>query len=160
MPTSSPTPPLCRPTRCSTSSEPVDKLGETTRLNLVLELVSECAGLIDADDVARVVGERLRWVFDFDACILALRAAGVVRWFSMRSGDEGFSPAPDNHNDPDRALAERAMASGSPAASGQPMFAIAHPLGNTERSLGALCINRSGGYSHRDLRFLHHVCSG
>ena len=26
--------------------------------------------------------------------------------------------------------------------------------------MGALCINRSGGYSHRDLRFLHHVCSG
>ena len=138
----------------------MEKLRETTRLNLVLELVSECAGLIDDDDVARVVGERLRWVFDFDACVLVLRAAGVVRWFSMLSGDEGFSPTPDNHNDPNRALAERAMALGSPAASGQPMFAMAHPLGNSERSLGALCINRSGGYSHRDLRFLHHVCSG
>ena len=40
----------------------------------MLELVSECAGLIDVDDVARVVGERLRWVFDFDVCVLALRA--------------------------------------------------------------------------------------
>ena len=40
------------------------------------------------------------------------------------------------------------------------MFAIAHPLGDPELPLGALCIDGSFGYSHRDLRFLHHVCGG
>ncbi|HSR81717.1 MAG TPA: hybrid sensor histidine kinase/response regulator, partial [Hyphomicrobiaceae bacterium] len=126
----------------------------------MLELVSECAGLVDAADVARVVGERLRWLFDFDACVLALRVGGAVRWSSMRSGDDGLSAMHEDHNAPSRALVERVMASGAPATSGQPMLAIAHPLGTQERPLGALCINGSFGYAHRDLRFLHHVCSG
>jgi signal transduction histidine kinase/ActR/RegA family two-component response regulator len=138
----------------------VDKVHEITRLNFVLELVSECAGLVDADAVVRVVGDRLRWLFDFDSCVLALRVGGAVRWMSMRSGDEGLCAMADNHQGPSRALAEKVMASRSPAASGEPMFAIAHPLGNVERPLGALCIDGSGGYSHRDLRFLHHVCFG
>jgi hypothetical protein len=34
----------------------VDKLREITRLNLALELVSECAGLVDADAVAKSRG--------------------------------------------------------------------------------------------------------
>ena len=138
----------------------MDKLREIGRLNLVLELATECAGLVDADAVARVVGQRLRWIFDFDTCVLALPVGGAVRWLSMRSGDEGFCATSADHNDPSRALAERAMVSGSPAASGRPMFAMAHPLGNGKRPLGALCINGSLGYAHRDLRFLHHVCCG
>jgi len=138
----------------------VDKLNEITRLNLVLELASECAGLVDADSVAVVVGERLRWIFDFDTCVLALRVGGAVRWLSMRPGDEALSTLPESHSGPSRTLAERVMASGSPAASGQPMLAIAHPLGDRKQPLGALCIEGSGGYLHRDLRFLHHVCSG
>ncbi|MDM0050393.1 hybrid sensor histidine kinase/response regulator [Variovorax sp. J22R115] len=133
---------------------------EITRLNLALELVSECAGLVDADAVARVVGERMRWLFDFDACVLALRVGGADRWLSMRSGDEGLAVMAHDHICPTRGLAEKAMASGSPAASGQPMFALAYPLGNVAQPLGALCIEGSSAYSNRDLRFLHHVCSG
>jgi len=151
---------LCFPTRCSTSSKAVDKLPEISRLNFALELVSECAGLIDADAVARLIGERLRWLFDFDTCVLALRVGDVVRWRSMRSGDHGLSAAPEEHDCSSRALAESAMATGSPAASGQPMIAIAYPLGGPERPLGAICIAGTAGYSNRDLRFLHHVCSG
>ncbi|RZL93568.1 MAG: response regulator [Variovorax sp.] len=138
----------------------MDKLREITRLNLALELVSECAGLVDIDAVARVVGERMRWLFDFDACVLALRVGGSDRWLSMRSGDEGLAVMPDDHTGPTRSLAERVMALGSPAASGQPMFALAYPLGHVARPLGALCIEGSSAYSNRDLRFLHHVCSG
>ncbi|MDM0117122.1 ATP-binding protein [Variovorax sp. J22R133] len=138
----------------------MDKLREITRLNLALELVSECAGLVDVDAVARVVGERMRWLFDFDVCVLALRIGGAVRWLSMRSGDEGLAVMPDDHAVPIRSLAERAMGLGSPAASGQPLLALAYPLGDVARPLGALCIEGSGAYSNRDLRFLHHVCSG
>ncbi|MEJ8816079.1 hybrid sensor histidine kinase/response regulator [Variovorax ureilyticus] len=138
----------------------MDKLREITRLNLALEVVSECAGFVDADAVARVVGERMRWLFDFDVCLLALRVGGAVRWLSMRSGDEALAVTPDGHAASLRPLAERVMALGSPAASGQPMFALAYPLGNVAQPLGALCIEGSSAYSNRDLRFLHHVCSG
>ena len=136
------------------------KLTEITRLNLVLELVSECAGLVDTEAVARVVGDRLRWIFDFDTCVLALPMGGAVRWLSMHPGDDGLSVRSETHGGSNRALAETAMASGSPAASGRPMLAIAHPLGTHERPLGALCIHGAGGYAHRDLRFMHHVCAG
>ncbi|MDM0109228.1 ATP-binding protein [Variovorax sp. J22R24] len=138
----------------------MDKLREITRLNLALELVSECAGLVDVDAVARVVGERLRWLFDFDTCVLALRIGGADRWLSMGSGDEGLAVMAGDHICRTRGLAERAIASGSPAASGQPMFALAYPLGHVAQPLGALCIEGSSAYSNRDLRFLHHVCSG
>ena len=63
----------------------MDKLREVTRLNLALELVTECAGLVDVDAVVRVVGERMRWLFDFDTCALALRSGNAFRWLSMRS---------------------------------------------------------------------------
>jgi signal transduction histidine kinase/ActR/RegA family two-component response regulator len=138
----------------------VDKLREVTRLNLALELVTECAGLVDVDAVVRVVGERMRWLFDFDTCALALRSGNAFRWLSMRSRETALSVAVEGHGERSRSLLETAIASGSPTASGQPMLAIAHPLGDPAGPLGALCIDGSFGYSHRDLRFLHHVCGG
>ena len=138
----------------------VDKLREVTRLNLALELVTECAGLVDVDAVVRVVGERMRWIFDFDSCALALRSGHAFRWLSMRSRETALSVAVEGHGERSRSLLETAIASGSPTASGQPMLAIAHPLGDPAGPLGALCIDGSFGYSHRDLRFLHHVCGG
>ena len=141
----------------------MENLREISRLNLALELVSECAGLVNTDALARVVGERLRWLFDFDVCILALRDGDAVRWLSMRSGDEALSANAEVLNPTSRVLVDQAMASGTPSASGHPMSAIAHPLGtlgNPDGPLGVLCIVGSGGYTQRDLRFLHHVCSG
>lgn len=138
----------------------MDKLREFARLNLAIEFVSECAGLADTDAIARVVGERLRWMFDFDDCVLALRVEGRIRWLSMRSSDTRLSAMPDTQSATGRTLAESVLSSGAPAASGRPMLAIAHPLGGPDRPPGALCIEGSWGYSHRDLRFLHHLCSG
>ena len=137
----------------------MDKLTEITRLNLVLELVSDCAGLVDTEAVARVVGDRLRWIFDFDTCVLALPMGGAVRWLSMHAGDDALSVRTEPDGSASRALAEAALASGSPVASGRPMLAMALPLGTHERPLGALCIRGAGGYAHRDLRFMHHVCA-
>jgi len=139
----------------------VNQLQEISRLNLALELVSECAGLADAEAVARLVSERLRWLFDFDACFLALQVGGELRRLAMRPGDEGLSPASgEHHGAPQWALVQSAMSTGAPAAAGQPMLSIAHPLGSPERPQGALCIQGRAGYSHRDLRYLHHVCAG
>jgi signal transduction histidine kinase/ActR/RegA family two-component response regulator len=139
----------------------VDNLREVTRLNLTLELVSACAGLVDAEAAIRLVGERLRWLFDFDTCELALLlGSGPLRWLAMRSGDEGLAATPDELTGRCRTGAAIAIASGAPYASGPPMLAICYPLGKPERPLGALCIEGALGYTHRDLRFLHHVCAG
>jgi signal transduction histidine kinase/ActR/RegA family two-component response regulator len=138
----------------------VDKLGEITRLNLTLELVSECAGLVDTPAVVRVIGERLRWLFDFDACTLALRENGAIRWLATRTGTDGLAELSHGGAGKSQPLVEAALASGCPGASGQPMLAIAHPLGDPERPIGVLCIEGSSGYSQRDLRYLHHVCLG
>ena len=139
----------------------MDPLREVARLNLVLEFVAECAGLADVDAVARVIGERLRWIFDFEHCVLALCAGGETRWLSTRSrGGELSAMARDEVAGPGRALAEAALATGAPACEGHPISAMALPLGNPARPLGALCIARcSDGYTQRDLRVLHHLCT-
>ena len=139
----------------------MDKLQEIARLTLALELVSECAGLADIDAVSRLVGDRLRWLFDFDTCVIALRIGDGVRWQSMRLGDEGLSTFVAATDDiaAQQALAQSALESGSPAVTGQPMLGIAYPLGNFDRTQGALCIYSATGYAHRDLRYLHYICS-
>ena len=43
----------------------MDHLKEVARLNLVLELVSECAGLAGVPAVARAIGARLHWIVEF-----------------------------------------------------------------------------------------------
>lgn len=138
----------------------MDKLRETIRLNLALELVSECAGWTDIDSVSRLVGSRLRRLFDADMCILVMRMAGDVRWLGMGPGNDEFIPLLTAEGGPRRALAEQTMVSGTPAMIDHPLFAIAHPLGHPGQPLGALCIHGPRAYSHQDLRFLHHVCTG
>lgn len=139
----------------------MDKLQEVARLTLALELVSECAGLADIDGVTRLVSDRLRWLFDFDTCVIALRTGDEVQWQSMRISDEGLSTfvADTKEFAPQQMLAQSALVSGSPAVSGQPMLGIAYPLGNPDRTEGALCIFSATGYAHRDLRYLHYICS-
>jgi signal transduction histidine kinase/ActR/RegA family two-component response regulator len=137
-----------------------DTLSDVMRLNLVLECVSECAGLIDIEAVSRLVGERLRWLFDFDSCVLALKDGDVLRWQSMRAGAERLSPSLADAGDACQNLARAAMATGAPAIPQPPMLGIAHPLGDPDRPSGALCIHGPITYSYRDLRFLHHVCAG
>ena len=71
-----------RTTSCGTGRRSSESQ-KVARLNHVLGCVSECAGLADVDAVARVVGERLRWIFDFEHCVLALC---VGRDPSVRAG--------------------------------------------------------------------------
>jgi signal transduction histidine kinase/ActR/RegA family two-component response regulator len=137
----------------------VDELREVARLNLVLEFVSECAGLADDDAVARTVSKRLPWIFDFERCVLALRVGSETRWLSMRArGDALSAMGPHEAAGRGHALAEEALASGAPACEGRPMSAMAIPLGDPALPFGALCIEGgAAGYTHRDLRVLHHV---
>ena len=131
------------------------------RLNLVLELVSECAGLADADAVCRAVGARLPWILDFDRCTLALRIGGELRWAEMTRGAEGpLQLAAESVPLSCKALIDEAMSAGAPICQGVPMEAVAHPLGEPGRQMGALSVERrSAPYTYRDLRLIHHICT-
>jgi signal transduction histidine kinase/ActR/RegA family two-component response regulator len=139
----------------------MDDLREMARLNLVLELVSECAGLADAAGVVRAIGARLHWIVDFDRCTLALRSGGELLWWVMDSGDaEAASLACTVAPSARRALVEQAIATGAPACDGVPMDVVAYPFGEPGQRLGALCVERrTAPYTHRDLRLVHHICT-
>ncbi|MEP6504321.1 MAG: ATP-binding protein [Betaproteobacteria bacterium] len=132
-------------------------LQEVARLNLVLELVSECAGLESADAVAEALRSRLHWILDFEQCTLVLRRAGQDRWFTLADRDERLGPSTGQGSDC-AALARQALATGAPACSLLPMDAVAYPLGHADSPLGALCLMRHAmAYTYRDLRLIHHV---
>lgn len=139
----------------------MDHLKEVARLNLVLELVSECAGLADTAAVARAIGARLHWIVDFERCTLAIRRGGELLWCVMTLGDEEMAPlallaAPSARS----GLMEAAMSTGAPVCEGVPMDVVAYPLGEPGQHLGALCVERrTAGYTYRDLRLVHHICT-
>jgi signal transduction histidine kinase/ActR/RegA family two-component response regulator len=139
----------------------MNHLKEVARLNLVLELVSECAGLADTTAVARAIGARLHWIVDFKRCTLALRTGGELLWCVMESGGAevpalALAAGPTARS----ALIEAAMCSGAPMCEGVPMDIVAYPLGEPGQQLGALCVEReTAPYTYRDLRLIHHICT-
>lgn len=134
---------------------------ERARLSLVLEMVSELASLTHEDDILRVVGDRLRWILDFDWCEFMLIQTGGMHFALMGPGDEALKPslarcASSRHVK----VIDAALASGVPASSGKPISHVAYPIGFGIRPFGVLCLSSdTGSFSHRDLRIVHHVCT-
>ena len=139
----------------------MDHLKEVARLNLVLELVSECAGLAGVPAVARAIGARLHWIVEFQRCTLALRSGGELLWCVMEEGGQAIAPLAAAETPTARsALMETAMSTGAPVFEGVPMHVVAYPLGEPGQRLGALCVERrTAAYTHRDLRLVHHICT-
>jgi signal transduction histidine kinase len=139
----------------------MDHLKEVARLNLVLELVSECAGLAGVPAVARAIGARLHWIVEFQRCTLALRSGGELLWCVMEEGGQAIAPLAAAETPTARsALMETAMSTGAPVFDGVPMHVVAYPLGEPGQRLGALCVERrTAAYTHRDLRLVHHICT-
>jgi signal transduction histidine kinase len=134
---------------------------ERARLSLVLEMVSELASLTHEDDILRVVGDRLRWILDFDWCEFMLIRLEAMSFSLMGPGDEALKPslagcASSRHAE----VIDAALASGVPASSGKPISQVAYPVGFSNRPVGVLCLSSdTGSFSHRDLRIVHHVCT-
>ena len=135
--------------------------GELARLNLVLELVTECASLVDADDVARTVGVRLHWIVEFDRCELALDVNGTIIVSGMGAQDDGLKPVYAGlPGAVGRSLIEEALAHSAPASAGRPISAVAYPLGPVGQPLGALFVSAGkDSFTHRELRLLQHISS-
>jgi signal transduction histidine kinase/ActR/RegA family two-component response regulator len=129
------------------------------RLNLLVELLSECAGVTELDSLLRIAGGRVRWIVGFDRCTLAvLRGNHCFYWTVTRAEDKLQAIAGDEVAEEHRVLLDRALASGAPGFNSRPVSALCAPLLSAERVLGAICFSSTRErYGYRDLRFVHHI---
>src|SRR5271155_479926 len=94
----------------------MSSLADIARLNVLIEVFSECANAADLETLLRIAGGRLRWVVDFDRCIFALsRGAELECWIATHA-HEGLrqgtlADLPKEEGD----LFERVLESGAPA---------------------------------------------
>src|SRR5450432_3785047 len=91
------------------------------RLNLLVELLSECAGVTELDSLLRIAGGRVRWIVGFDRCTLAvLRGNHCFYWTVTRAEDKLQAIAGDEVAEEHRVLLDRALASGAPGSNSRP----------------------------------------
>ena len=161
MPISLQMPLRWKATICSASCSPVENARERARLSLVLEMVSELASLMHEDDILRVVGDRLRWIIEFEWCEFVLIQTEMMSFALMGDGDDSLRPSLLGQASSRHAkLIDVALSSGVPASSGTPISSIAYPMGLRGQVFGVLCLSSDRGtFSHRDLRLVHHVCT-
>jgi signal transduction histidine kinase/CheY-like chemotaxis protein len=129
------------------------------RLNVLLELFSECSDCPDFDALVRVLGGRLRWVIDFDRCTLALLRGNERVYWTLARPEEALQAATlQQLPEADAALVARVLASDLLVVTGQPAVAFCVPLRAAGEALGAICFSgQSVAYTYRDIRLAHHV---
>jgi len=135
----------------------MSSLADIARLNVLIEVFSECANTSDLETLLRVAAGRLRWVIEFDRCTFALNRSEGLLCLIGTHAEETLHRVPHAElPGPEAALIERVVSSGAPA--GDPPRGICVPLEVGGRTLGALCFwTDSGAYSYRDLRLGHHA---
>jgi signal transduction histidine kinase/ActR/RegA family two-component response regulator len=132
-------------------------LVDIARLNVLIELFSECARAADLEALFQIAASRLRWVIDFDRCTFALiRPEGRACWVGTRTAETLHRLVLADLPEPEATLIERVIESGAPA--DQLPGRVTVPLQVGERTLGAICFSTAAGaYSHRDMRLGHHA---
>jgi signal transduction histidine kinase/ActR/RegA family two-component response regulator len=133
----------------------MSSLTDIARLNILIELFSECANAADLETLLRTAAGRLRWVIDFDECTFALaREERRVCWIGSRADETLRRAVLADLREAEATLIARVLESGAPA--GQ-AGRICVPLQVVARTLGAICFsNESGVYTNRDMRLAHH----
>jgi len=137
----------------------MEKGRDIAQLNLVLELVSDFASLTTLKELERTIDSRLRWILDFEHCELRMKHGGGT---CDDSDLEYTLPGPFHTSIAIsiEALVRQALETGVPASVGMPISSIVYPLGLNDKPLGVLCLSAGeSGFSYRDLRLLHHICS-
>lgn len=135
----------------------MDEGADIARLNVLLELFSECARATELDGLVAIATRRLRWVVDFDRCVI-VHAPGSERrcWVAVRTSEALATPDFADLPAPEAELILRALASGAPAL--LPPGLIAVPMEDAARTIGALVFfSRTTRFTHRDLRLGHHA---
>jgi signal transduction histidine kinase/ActR/RegA family two-component response regulator len=132
-------------------------LADIARLNVLIELFSECASTADLETLLRVAAGRLRWVIDFDRCTFALaRPEGRVCWIGTHAEETLRCVMLADLPETEAALIERVIESGAPAGTAPTKICV--PLQVGERTLGAICFSTTAAaYTYRDMRLGHHA---
>jgi signal transduction histidine kinase/ActR/RegA family two-component response regulator len=135
-------------------------LADIARLNLLIELFSECANAANLEALMQVVARRLRWVIDFDRCTFVLVRGDprdeTMCWVATRTDETlqhaTFADLPEVEG----AILHRVLESGAPG--GEPPGGICIPLQAAGRTLGAISLSSAAGiYTYRDMRLGHHA---
>jgi len=130
---------------------------DIARLNVLIELFSECANAVDLETLLRVAAGRLRWVIEYDECIFVIaRDEDCSCWIGTRANETLRRSALADLPEAEMALIGRVLESGSPA--GHASGRIGVPLQAAGRTLGAIYFSIDvGAYTHRDMRLGHHA---
>jgi signal transduction histidine kinase/ActR/RegA family two-component response regulator len=135
----------------------MSSLVDIARLNVLIELFSECASTGDLETLLRVAAGRLRWVVDFDQCTFAVaREEDRECWIGTRADETLRRVVLADLPETDASLIARVLESGAPAAVAPGSICV--PLQVVGRTLGAICFStRAGAYTFRDMRLAHHA---
>ena len=115
----------------------MSSVADIARLNVLIELFSECANSADLETLLRVAAGRLRWVIDFDRCTFALvRPEGRVCWIATHVEESLRRVMLPDLPEPEATLVARVLESDAPA--GEPPRSIGVPLQMGGRTLGAI----------------------
>ena len=130
---------------------------DIARLNVLIELFSECAVAADLETLLRVAAGRLRWVIEFDACIFAIRRdENCTCWIGTHARETLRRVALADLPEAEGALIRGVLESGAPARHAPGRISV--PLQAAGRTLGAICFSIGvGAYTHRDMRLGHHA---
>ena len=135
----------------------MSSLADIARLNVLIELFSECANAADLDTLLRVAVGRFRWVIDFDRCTFALVRDGErVCWVGTRADETLRHVVLSDLPEAEATLIDRVLESGAPA--GLPPGEYAFRSRSVGRTIGAICFStEAGAYTYRDMRLGHHA---
>jgi signal transduction histidine kinase/CheY-like chemotaxis protein len=135
----------------------MSSISDIGRLNVLIELFSECANVSDRETLLRVAAGRLRWIIEFDQCVFAFSAeADGSCWVATHAEEALRRVALADLPETEVALIESVLETGAPAA--QSAGRICIPLQGSGGTLGALCFSSAvGNYTYRDMRLVHHA---
>ncbi len=129
---------------------------DIARLNVFIELCSECAHATDLETLLRLVAGRLHWVIDFDRCTFVLmREEERLCWIASRADETLRRVALADLPQTEMAIIHRVLESGAPG--GRPPGELCIPLQVAGRTLGAISLSAGGTYTYRDMRLGHHA---
>jgi signal transduction histidine kinase/ActR/RegA family two-component response regulator len=135
----------------------MSSLADVARLNVLIELFSECANAADLETLLRVAAGRLRWVIEFEQCTFVLvREEERHCWVGTRTDETlrriAFAELPET----EATLIHDVLVSGAPA--GLPRGMICAPIQGGGRTFGAICFSLEAAlYTYRDMRLGHHA---
>jgi signal transduction histidine kinase/ActR/RegA family two-component response regulator len=135
----------------------MSSVADIARLNVLIELFSECANAPDLETLLRVAAGRFRWIVDFDRCTFVVpRDENGSCWIATRADETLRRCVLAELPEAEATLINGVLEIGAPA--GRAPGRICIPLQVVGRTFGAICFSTDAGvYTYRDMRLGHHA---